>query len=174
MLQGIVLGLVLTPIVLFGALYVFSDGFRELVRSERESNRDNRFHHRAYDELCEDGSLLLADVAGFAWDEVYLDADESWLVSRFGKEAQIPAASDGGQPGYVFVKDGKVVRVIPISGALYIEPSNRAWPRTVRIEFAPPTSEGGITLPVVPVVGPVVPVDPALVAKGCGAFESYR
>lgn len=173
-LIGVVLAVIITPVLLLGALYVFSDSFRNLVDGMVESDRNIRFHDRAYDELCEDGSLLLVDAADFSWDEVYLAADESWLVSRFGEKARIPSASDNWQPGYVFVKDGKVVRVIPVSGVLSVEPSNRAWPRSVRIEFGPPTPESGVTLPVNAVVGPAVPVDPALVERGCASLASYR
>lgn len=166
--------LVGVPLVFFSLLYGVSDGFRTFVHRWINDDTPSAFHDRAYDELCKDGSLQLADATRFDWDTVYLDADTDMLVRKFGQAARAPSYDDDPGPAFVFVAHGKVVRVLLVSGALMVDGGNRAWPHDVRIEFTEPPTAARAAAKVSAAVGPPHLVDPALVRAGCTALDGYR
>ncbi|GAA4995323.1 hypothetical protein GCM10023205_80500 [Yinghuangia aomiensis] len=166
--------LVGVPLLFFSLLYGVSDGFRTFVHRWINDDTPSAFHDRAYDELCKDGSLLLADATRFDWDTVYLDADTDMLVRKFGQAARAPSYDDDPGPAFVFVADGKVVRVVLVSGALTVEGGNRAWPHDVRIEFTEPPTAARTAAKVSAELGPPQPVAPTLVRAGCTALDIYR
>lgn len=166
--------LVGAPLVFASMLYGLSDGFRSFVHRWIDGDTPSAFHDRAYDELCKDGSLLLADATRFAWDSVYLNADEDTLVREFGPSARAPSYDDDPGPAFVFVAGGKVVRVLPVSGALLVDGGNHAWPRDVRLEFTEPPNAARAAAKVSARVGPPQSIAPTLVQAGCTALDIYR
>ncbi|MCF2528327.1 hypothetical protein [Yinghuangia soli] len=162
------------PLAVVLVLYAAYGDFRTFVNRQITGDTDRGFHDRAYAGLCKDGSLRLADAAKFAWDEVYFYADEEWLVARFGEAARVPSSSENPPPAYVFVRDGRVVRIFTVTGPLIFEGGNRPWPRNVHIEFTgPPTPErAAATLEAHE--GPGLPVPPGLVTEGCAAIDTFR